>query len=58
MESSYQISTNQIALLLVTHFGYLSLFDADTVYYLFRKTVPCYVQSEEKVYQGYELTII
>ena len=53
MESSYQISTNQIALLLVTHFGYLvSLFDADTVYYLLGKQFHVMCKVKKKFTRG------
>ena len=52
MESSYQISTNQIALLLVTLFGYLSLFDADTVYYLLGKQFHVMCKVKKKFTKG------
>ena len=52
MESSYQVSTNQIALLLVTHFGYLSLFDADTVYYLLGKQFHVMCKVKKKFTRG------
>ena len=52
MESSYQIFANQIALLLVSHFGYQSLFDADTVYYLLGKQFHVMCKVKKKFTRG------
>ena len=52
MESSYQIFANQIALLQVSHFGYQSLFDADTVYYLLGKQFHVMCKVKKKFTKG------